>query len=99
MKDEVRQTPGAEEFILHPSSFTLRSVCLAGGKTLRAAVGLPRKALLCARPRNVVLAFGRVTGSVRDYVVEPLSRNVKVALGRVTKAISELPSVFTEKGK
>ena len=39
----------------------LRSICLAGGKSLRAAAGLTRKALPYIRPRNVMLVLGRVT--------------------------------------
>lgn len=77
--------------------WALCSVCLAGGKTLRAAVDLSRKALLCARPGDVMLAFERVGRSVRDYIAEDLSRNVMVALGKVARAVSGLPSVFTEK--
>jgi len=45
----------------------LRSVCLAGGRTVRAAVGLPRKALPYVRPRNVMLALGRITRAISGF--------------------------------
>ncbi len=82
MKDEVRQTPGAEQFILHPSSFIPRSICLAGGKTLKAVVSLSRKALSCIRPGNVVLAVMLAAGK---------------SIRRVAAATSGLASVFTKK--
>ena len=42
----------------------LRSICLAGGRTVRAAGGLSRKALPCISPRNVMLALGRMTRAI-----------------------------------
>ena len=42
----------------------LRDFCSAGGKTVAVIVALPRRALQCVGPRNVMLATGRLVGTV-----------------------------------
>ncbi len=45
----------------------LRFICSAGGKTTAVIVALPRQALQVIRPRNVMLAAGRVAGIVSGF--------------------------------
>lgn len=55
----------------------LCSICLVGGKTLRAAVGLCRKALPYIRPRNVMPALGRATRAVSRLASQFTRRRAK----------------------
>ncbi len=55
----------------------LRSVCLAGGRTVGAAVGLSRKALPYVRPRNVMLALGRAIRTIAGLPSVPTKKGVK----------------------
>lgn len=55
----------------------LCSICLVGGKTLRAVVGLCRKALPCVRPRNVMPALGRAARAVSRLASQFTRRRAK----------------------
>ncbi len=61
-KDEGGRLKPEDDGRPHPSSFIPRYICLAGGKTLKAAVGLSRKALPYIRPKNVMLAVMLAAG-------------------------------------
>lgn len=112
-KDEVRQTPGAEQFIsarrrarLHPSFFIHRRICVAGGRTLRAAVDLSRRALPYLSPRKIVLGAITAAGKSIRRAAAATSGLARRALrlassGRpeATRTGGGLASVFTRSGQ